>query len=101
MLANDTSNTPAAANAHARLTWDEIRQRYPDEWVVLVEIERADESDEADDMAIEFCTAVVIAHHKTRKAASPSVKAAFQRYEEVGKFWTGELKAPISRFTVP
>ena len=23
-----------------------------------------------------------------------------QRYEEVGKFWTGVLKAPISRFTV-
>lgn len=100
MLANDTSNTPATTNVHERLTWDEICQRYPDEWVVLVGIERADASDEADDAAIEFCTAVVIAHHKTRKEASPSVKAAFQRYEEVGKFWTGALKAPISRFMV-
>jgi len=100
MLANDSSNMPVTTNAHERLTWDEICRRYPDEWVVVVEIERVDESDEADDVAIEFCTSVVIAHHKTRKGASPSVKAAFQRYEEVGKFWTGVLKAPISRFTV-
>ena len=100
MLANDSSNIPATASVHERLTWEEICQRYPDEWVVVVEIERVDESDETDDVAIEFCTAVVIAHHKTRKEASPSVKAAFQHYEEVGKFWTGVLKAPTSRFTV-
>jgi hypothetical protein len=51
------------ANANQRLSWDEVCQRYPDRWVVLVQIEQ---TDDADDVTIEFCTAVVIAHHKTR-----------------------------------
>jgi hypothetical protein len=102
MLANDTRDSPPATmNAHERLTWAEICQRYPDEWVVVVEIQPVDEMDGVDDVAIEFCTAVVIAHHKTRKEASPSVKAAFQRYDEVGKFWTGELVGSVPRFLVP
>jgi len=101
MLANDTMNTPAAMNTHERLTWDEICQRYPDRWVVLVQIERTDATDDADDATIEFCTGVVIAHHKTRKEASPSVKAAFLRYDEVGKFWTGKITMPIRRFIMP
>ncbi|HEX2688336.1 MAG TPA: hypothetical protein VHN14_17015 [Kofleriaceae bacterium] len=54
MLVNDVSNIPAITSAHERLTWNEICQRYPEEWVVLVAIERADEADEADDVAIEF-----------------------------------------------
>jgi hypothetical protein len=60
MLASDTSNTPITDNtpvtitAHERLTWDEICQRYPDTWVVAVSPKRADETDEADDVTIEF-----------------------------------------------
>jgi len=100
MLANDTRNPPATMNAHERLTWDKICRRYPDEWVVLAEIERADETD-ADEVTIEFCTAVVIAHHKTRKEASPSVKAAFQRDIEVGSFFTGRLIPPAYELLVP
>ena len=39
MLANDTRNSPDTMNAHERLSWEEICRRYPDEWVVMAEIE--------------------------------------------------------------
>lgn len=71
-----------------RLTWDEICVRYPDEWVVLVEFEREDDTD------LRFYAATVLAHHRTRKAASADVKAAFQRHDEAGSFFTGQLIPP-------
>jgi hypothetical protein len=101
MLASDTSNTPATTNAHERLTWGEICQRHPDQWVVLVEFQRVDEMDDADDVPVELCTAMVIAHHKTRKAASPDVKAALQHGKEAGSFFTGRLIPPPYEILVP
>ena len=77
-----------------RLTWGEIRQRFPDERVVLVETEWANETD------FEFGTAVVVAHDQSRKIASPYVKAAFERYDEVGCFWTGEIRGPVPRLVL-
>jgi hypothetical protein len=71
-----------------RLTWNEICVRFPDEWVVLVDLEREDETD------LGFHAAVVIAHHDSRKAASPDVKAALERYAEAGSFFTGRLVPP-------
>ena len=116
MLANHTTNSAATMNAPERLTWDEICQRYPDEWVVLVKIQALDETpdpdetddeeemDEMDDMCrapLEECTAVVIAHHKTRKEASPAVKAALQRGDSAGSFFTGRLIPPAYELLVP
>jgi hypothetical protein len=95
MLANHTTNTPAAINAHERLTWDEICRRYPDEWVVLVEFERPDQNH------LEFNAAVVLAHHKTSKEASPAVKEAFKYYDEAGSFFTGRLIPPPYELLVP
>jgi hypothetical protein len=95
MLANDTRNTAATKNAHERLTWDEICRRYPDEWVVMAEIEWVNDTD------FEFGTALVLAHHKTRKEASPSVKEADKHYAEVGAFFTGRLVPPPYERLVP
>lgn len=95
MLANDTANPPAAMNAHERLTWDEICQRYPDAWVVIAEM------DWVEDGCFEFGTALVFAHHKTRKEASPSVKEADKHYSEVGAFFTGRLIPPPYAPLVP
>jgi len=95
MLANDMRNMAATMNAHERLTWDEICRRYPDEWVVLVEFERP----EPDDLA--FDAAVVLSHHKTRKAASPDVKAALEDGQEAGSFFTGRLVPPPYEILVP
>jgi hypothetical protein len=78
-----------------RLAWNEICERFPDEWVVLVEVDWVNETD------FEFGTAEVIAHHKRRKDASPDVKAARARNAEVGCFWTGELRGPVPRFIPP
>lgn len=78
-----------------RLTWKQICERYPDEWVVLVDTEWVNDTDS------EFGTTIVLGHFKSRKEASPFIKAAFQHHREVGSFWTGELRGAIPRFTLP
>lgn len=88
MLANTTH---PATQSTERLTWDQICERYPDEWVVLVETEWVNETD------FEFGTARVIDHDKSRKALSPRIKAAYEQYDELGSFWTGEVLA-LPRF---
>ena len=62
-----------------RLTCDEIRARFPERWVVVVDV----------DATSERCSAVVIGKHASRRDASADVRAAFRAYEEVGCFWTG------------
>ena len=113
MLASDTRNLSAPANAHERLTWDEICQRYPDEWVVVVEIQpvdrtyETDETDETDETAdvcsvpIEDCTAVVVAHGKNRKSLSPAIKALQQHNPGLGAFFTGRLIPRAYELLVP
>jgi hypothetical protein len=73
MLASEANKTGIATRARERLTWNEICRRYPDEWVVLVETEWVNDTD------FEFRSAVVVAHHNSRKAVSPEIKAAFGR----------------------
>ena len=51
-----------------RLTWDEIRARHPNEWVVLVDIEWFD------DLDIAFGTASLLGHAKTSAAAFLTTK---------------------------
>lgn len=93
--------TITASEAHGayqrgeRLTWAEIRRRFPDEWVVLVETEWRNDRDFA------FRLARVVGHRKHRKEASADVKAAFERYDDVGCFWTGAIRVPALRHPVP
>ena len=47
-----------------RLTWKQICERYPDEWVVLVETEWVNDTD------FDFGTATVLGHFKSRKQAA-------------------------------
>jgi hypothetical protein len=68
------------------LTWAEICERYPDQWVVLADIARTNRNDFA------FTGAEVIAAFTDRKAATPTMKdlhAANRR--SVGCFFTGKL----------
>ena len=78
-----------------RLSWSEICKRFPDEWVVLVDTDWANDTD------FEFGGATVIGHHKRRKDASPDVKAAFVDHVEVGCFWTGKIRGPVPRLVLP
>ena len=84
----------AAAVEPERLTWDEIRRRHPDEWVVLVE------SDWFDERSFKLRSAIVFGHSPRRTEVSPTVKRAYSTYREVGTFWTGPIRGPIPRFYI-
>lgn len=83
------------AHVSDRLTWKQICERYPDEWVVLVDTQWVNDTD------FEFGTTIVLGHFKSRREASPHIKLAFERYESVGSFWTGKIRGPIPRFIIP
>ena len=67
------------------LTWGEICARYPDEWVCLVEIDFTHPS------GLEFRSARVIGHGKTRRAPFDQAGAWRAQYEEIGHFYTGHI----------
>lgn len=79
-----------------RLTWEEIKRRFPDEWVVVADMDWVNDTD------FDFGTAEVIAHHRHRKDASSDIKMARAHVEdrEIGCFWTGEFRGPVPRFGV-
>jgi hypothetical protein len=77
------------------LTWSEICTRYPDEWVALVEIDWVTEND------LEFRSARVAGHGKTRKAPLDQARPLRARYDEIGHFLTGPIRAPLRSFYVP
>jgi hypothetical protein len=78
-----------------RLSWSEVCARFPNEWVVVTNIDRANDTD------LEFRAASVVGHFKRRKEASPRIKSALAHHDEVGCYWTGEIRGPIPRFSIP
>ena len=80
--------------APERLSWQQVCERFPDEWVVVAEAVRENETDRA------FGTAVVLNHFRRRKDASPYIKVAFETYSEIGCYWTGKIRGPIPRFVL-
>jgi hypothetical protein len=44
-----------------------------------------------DDAELESSMSTVLGHFKSRTQASPYIKAAVERYREVGSFWTGAM----------
>jgi len=76
------------------LTWEEICQKYPDQWVCLVEIDKLEEQN------FEFRTARVVGHGKTRREPLEQAHALRSRYESIGHYFTGRITAPVPRFFV-
>jgi hypothetical protein len=76
--------TPAAFISEP-LTWIQICERYPDEWVCLVEIDRFEDHNFA------FSTARVIGHGKAPR--DPYLQAApfRDRYDGMGHYFTGRI----------
>ncbi len=68
------------------MTWTQIRERYTDQWVALVEMDW-------DDEAGEFTVARVAGHGTTRRAPFDQMRAAGLSYETVGHFYTGRVRA--------
>jgi hypothetical protein len=66
------------------LTWREIREQYPDQWVCLVEFDRVDLRKFA------FRTARVVGHSKCRHDAVEQARPWWRQYEELGQHFTGQ-----------
>jgi hypothetical protein len=71
------------------LTWNEICERHPDEWVVLVEIDWVNDTD------FDFRTARVAGHGKRRKDPLVQAQPLWDRYPSMGHFFTGRIRAPL------
>ena len=78
-----------AAHVSEPMTWKQICERYPDEWVVLVEVDWVNDTD------FEFQTARVAGHGKTRKEPLIRARPLRDKYESMGHFFTGRIRAPL------
>lgn len=79
---------PAITDA---LTWPQIREAYPDQWVCVVEMEW--------DVPrkFHFRSARVVGHGNTRREPLAQAHLWRTRYSEIGHFFTGKIVAPLSR----
>jgi hypothetical protein len=68
-----------------KLSWDQIRAKYPDEWVILVDLD-------ADDVTDEIHAGVVFAHSKDERELLATTKVALAGQSRAVLF-TGELAA--------
>jgi hypothetical protein len=67
------------------LTWAQIRERYPDEWVCLVEMDRIHPH------GFDFRTARVVGHGKTRREPFEQAAAFEDKYAVIGHYFTGRI----------
>lgn len=78
------------------MTWKQICERYPDQWVVLVEIDRPD-----GDHSTGFRTARVAGAGKTRREAMDQWRPLRTAYSSFGCRYTGRTQAPLVRPLLP
>jgi hypothetical protein len=67
------------------LTWAEICERYPDEWVCVVDI------DYDHPRVFDFRTARVVGHSKTKREAFDQASPWWDHYKLIGRYFTGHL----------
>ena len=72
------------------MTWREICEKYPDEWVALVEIDWVNDRD------FDFRVARVAGHGKRRREPMLQAEPLWERYDEIGHYFTGRACAPLS-----
>ena len=88
--------TAAIAPTFERLTWEQICARYPDEWVVLVDVDWIDS-----DCDMTFRTAVVLGHSKTSSECLSNTRALVPIGSEAAHLFTGDVVAPIVSYSMP
>lgn len=81
-------------NVSEAMTWKEICETYPDEWVALVEIDWVNDRD------FDFRSARVAGHGKRRRDPMIQAEPLWSRYDEIGHYFTGRPHAllPLSVF---
>jgi hypothetical protein len=70
------------------LTWEQICERYRNEWVCLVEMDRPLPNN------FEFRTARVVGHGKTRRDPFVQARSWREHYRSMGHYFTGPLVMP-------
>ncbi len=75
-----------------RLSWQEIKDRYPDQWVVLVEMVWDDE-----ETLSALRSAVVAAHSPNRREPLEQAAPLRPRYPCMGHFYTGRIRSSFRR----
>ena len=75
----------------APLTWAEICEQYPDQWVALIEIDWVVEHN------FHFRTARVAGCGKTRREPLDQARPLRSQYFEIGHFFTGPIIPPVVR----
>jgi hypothetical protein len=70
-------------------TWNEICERFPDQWIALVALDWVDDQEEP------FRTALV-AGHGSRREALAQARPLLKLFDRIGPFFTGQaaLAAP-------
>ena len=71
------------------MTWTQICERYPDQWVVLVEVDWVNDTD------FDFRSARVAGHGDTRREPLAQARPLRDRYPSMGHFFTGPIRAPL------
>jgi hypothetical protein len=64
------------------LTWEQICERYPNQWVCLVEMDHINDTD------FEFRTARVVGYGKTRREPLDQARPFEEQYTTMGHFHT-------------
>jgi len=72
-----------ASSVSEPMSWGEIRERFPDQWIALVALDWADEQDRP------FYTALV-AGHDSRHEALDQAKPLLKLFDQLGVFFTGD-----------
>lgn len=76
------------------MTWKEICEHFPNEWVALVEIDWINETD------FDFHSARVVGHG-SRREQYEQARAWSSRYSSMGHFYTGRVRAPAMPLLFP
>lgn len=77
-----------AATVSEPMTWSEICERFPDQWIALVALDWADDQDEP------FRTAL-IAGWGSRREALAQARPLHRLFEPIGPFFTGDAAAEL------
>ena len=80
---------PLAPSISEPMTWAEICERYPEQRVCLVEMDRVHPN------GFEFRTARVVGYGPTPSEAFAGARPWRERYEEIGHYYTGKIQPPF------
>ena len=75
-----------------RLTWDDLRAAYPDQWVMLVDLRWLDD---------QLYSGIAIGHGDQRSAAIAHGLPLLAPESSFACFYTGPAEAPARRFLAP